>query len=159
MKISMLISCLLLTIVASGQDVKLSSKKILTHDLARVLAEQAYKEAQKNGWQVSIAIVDESADLMFFFKMDEAIPASIELAQAKARSAANFREDGKNLNTALSNGSMVLLAIPGMLPLDGGYVLRTVDGEIVGAIGVSGSAAKNDATIALAAVQYLKQIK
>lgn len=155
----MLISGLLLTIIASGQDVNLSSKKVLTHDLARVLAEQAYQEAQRNNWHVSIAIVNESADLMYFLKMDKAIPGSIELAQAKAQSAANFREDGKNLNIALSNGSMVLLAIPGMLPLDGGYVLRTADGEIVGAIGVSGSAAKNDGAIALAAVQHLKQIR
>jgi glc operon protein GlcG len=159
MKVSMFILCVFWAFVSSAQDVKLTKRLTLNHNIVKTMGELAQNKAKENGWNVSIAIVDESANLVYFIKMDNAKPSSIELAPAKARSVAKFREDGKDLNTAFNNGAMVMLAIPELLPLDGGYLLKTADGQVVGAIGVSGSTAKNDGEVALAAVQYLKEIK
>lgn len=155
MKYILTIIIMFMSVNAYSQTIELKQKPVLTHKAVKKLAEVAVHKAKLNGLNVSIAIVDEAGMLLYFTRMDGANNASIRLSLAKAKSAVDFRTSGKKLYKAFKEGATILLAIPGMLPLDGGYLLKTTNGSIIGAIGVSGSSAANDGRVAMEVVNYL----
>jgi uncharacterized protein GlcG (DUF336 family) len=123
---------------------------------ANVNLEQARKaiaagqaEARKNGWPVAIAIVDNAGQLVAFEKMDNTQTASVEVAQDKAVSAAIYRRTTKVVQDGLAAGGagLRLLGLRGMSPVEGGIPL-TIDGKIVGGIGVSGVTSEQDGMVA-----------
>jgi glc operon protein GlcG len=132
------------------------SSKTITLDGARALAEAGEAEARRRGWTVAIAVVDPSGGLVLFHLLDGTQPASQDIAIAKARTAARFKRPTKALEDAIAGGRHALIGVAGMLPLEGGVPITT-DGEIIGALGVSGMASAEDGVIAAAALRALER--
>ena len=117
----------------------------------------AEAEAKKNNWPVAIAIVDSSAKLVAFSKMDNTQHASVDIAIGKAVTANNLKRPTKALQDAIAQGGVNLriLGQPGITPLEGGVPI-IVDGKIIGAIGASGVLSNQDAEVAMAGAAALK---
>ena len=126
-------------------------------ETGKKVAAAALAEAGKNGWQMAVAIVDTAGDLVYFEKMDDTQVGSVDVALAKARSAARFKRPTKAFQDALAAGGegLRILALTGAVPVDGGVPL-TVGGKIVGAIGMSGGTSAQDGQAAAAGVAALK---
>lgn len=140
--------------VAGAAQAPLGQRKTLTLEAARRIAAAAEAEARKNNWNVVIAIVDEGGYPVYLARMDGVQLASIEIALRKARSAALFRRPTKAFEDQLAGGRQAVLALPGAAPFEGGLPI-VVDGEVIGAIGVSGVASQQDGQIARAGVDAL----
>lgn len=130
------------------------SKRTLTLEGAKVVAAAAAAEAKKGKEGASIAIVDDGGNLMYLERLPPTFPMGAHISTEKARTAALFQRPSKVLEDAIVGGRTSLLAVvPG--PLQGGEPI-VVNGQIVGAIGVSGAAsAARDAVIALAGAAAL----
>src|SRR6187455_414606 len=129
----------------------------ITADQAKTVAAAAVAEAKKNQWTMAVAIVDTAGDLVYFEKMDDTQVGSVEVAIAKARSAARFKRPTKAFQDALAAGGegLRILALNGAIPVDGGVPL-VVGGKIVGAIGMSGGTSAQDGQAAAAGAAVLK---
>lgn len=123
-------------------------------ETARKVAAAAAAEAKRNGWTVAVAIVDTAGDLVYFERADDTQVASSQIAQDKARTAVRFKRPSKAFEEAVAGGRMGVLAMPGVLPLEGGIPLL-IDGKIAGAVGVSGVTSQQDGVCAQAGVDAL----
>jgi glc operon protein GlcG len=105
---------------------------------------------------VVIAIVDTGGNLVMLERLDNAQFGTVEVARQQAWSAAAFRRPTKVFQDAIADGgaNLRLLSLEGASPLEGGIPL-VVDGQIIGAIGVSGMTGEQDAQIAQAGVDSL----
>ena len=98
----------------------------------------------------SIAIVDDGGHLILLHRMDGTMPATPPIAAGKARTAALFRMPTLKFEDITRGGRVSMLKIEGFMPMQGGIPIK-VDGQVVGAIGVSGaSSAPQDEEIAIA---------
>ena len=124
---------------------------------AKKAAAPALAEAEKNHWNMAVAIVDPSGNLVYYEKMDGTQLGSANVAIDKARSAALFKRPTKAFQDAVAAGGdgLRILRLQGATPLEGGIPL-VMDGKIVGAIGVSGAASAQDAQCAKAGADSLK---
>jgi glc operon protein GlcG len=122
-------------------------------EAAKKAAAAALAEARKNGWFMVVAVVDPNGTLVYYEKMDNVQIASAHVAVDKARSAALYKRPTKAFQDALAGGGMGLriLGLEGAVPVDGGLPLMS-GGKLIGAIGVSGDLAENDAKCAAAGV-------
>jgi len=117
---------------------------------AKKVMAAAETEATKNNWGVSIAIIDSGGNLLMLHRLDNAQLSSIRIAESKARTAVEFRRPTKALEDAIAAGGMGLRVLTfGACVAEGGVPI-IVDGNIVGAIGVSGVASHQDAQVAMA---------
>lgn len=129
-------------------------KFVLTLADAKRVAAAAAEEAQRNGWSVVIAVVDDAGLLVYLERLDGVQPASCDIAQAKARAAALFRRPSKALEETVAGGRVALLSLPHIIPVEGGLPL-VHEGQIVGAIGVSGVQSFEDGIVAKAGADAL----
>jgi uncharacterized protein GlcG (DUF336 family) len=132
--------------VTAGQG-QLPTKRFLTLEAAKRVAAAAEAEARRNNWAVSIAVVDDSGQLILFQKMDGAKLVATDIAQRKARTAVYFQGPTKDLEAEVAGGRTALLAIDGFMPLQGGIPI-VVGGQLVGGVGVSGVTSEQDAQCA-----------
>lgn len=135
---------------------QLLQTRAISLDAAKSMAAAAEAEARRHGWNVAVAIVDASGGLILFHRLDETQPASLDIAVQKARTAARFRRPTKALEDAVAGGRTALLAVEGLLPLEGGLPV-VVDGKVIGAVGVSGVTSQQDAQVAQAALAALSR--
>jgi uncharacterized protein GlcG (DUF336 family) len=142
--------------MAFGAD--LATKKSLTLAAAKKIAAAAEAEAAKNNWNVVIAIVDDGGNLLYLQRMDGTQVGSIDVAVAKATSAFRFKRPTKAFEDALKGGRQAILKLPGATPVEGGIPI-TLDGQILGAIGVSGVQSFEDAQIAQAGLAVVAAMK
>jgi len=150
----------MLVVVMTGQFARteeLATKKALTLGVAKQIAAAAEKHAAENKWNVCIAIVDDGGHLVYFSRMDGTQTGSVQVAQKKAQTAIGFKRPSKVFEEGVAGGRNVLLALPGAVPFEGGLPL-SADGQMVGAIGVSGVTAQQDGMIAQAGVDALAEI-
>src|SRR5688572_10728802 len=125
------------------------SKRTLTLEGAKAVATAAAAEAKKGNEGASIAIVDDGGNLIYLERIQPTFPMGVTISTEKARTAALFQKPTKILEDAIVGGRTPLLNA-WSAPLNGGEPL-VVDGQVVGAIGVSGaSSAARDAEIAIA---------
>jgi glc operon protein GlcG len=124
---------------------------------AKKAAAPALAEAAKNNWNMAVAIVGPSGDLIYYEKMDNTQLGSANVAIDKARSAALFKRPTKAFQDVLAAGGdgMRVLRLQGVVPIEGGIPL-VMDGKIVGAIGVSGATSAQDAQCAKAGADTIK---
>lgn len=124
---------------------------------AKKAAAPTLAEAEKNHWNMAVAIVDPSGNLVYYEKMDNTQLGSANVAIDKARSAALFKRPTKALQDALAAGGdgWRILRVQGAVPVEGGIPL-VMDGKIVGAIGVSGATSAQDAQCAKAGADVIK---
>jgi glc operon protein GlcG len=132
----------------------LPSKKYLNLAAIKTMVAAAEAEAEKRNVQVTLCIVDDSANLLFLQKADKATLNTIEFAQKKARHAALYGRPSKAAADQLKNGDMGVLVYPGAFPNQGGLPIK-VDGQTIGAISASGAPSEVDEAIAQAAIDAL----
>ncbi|KWB42133.1 GlcG/HbpS family heme-binding protein [Burkholderia ubonensis] len=120
-------------------------------DADRMLA-AARAEAERHGWAVTIAVVDDGGHPLALMRLDGASPASAYVAQEKARAAALGRRETKAYEDMINGGRTAFLSVPIAGLLEGGVPV-TVDSQVAGAIGVSGVKSEQDAQIARAGLQ------
>lgn len=137
---------------------QMSSKKSMSLAAAKEIAAAAEAEARKNNWNVVIVILDDGANLVYLQRMDGTQIGSIEVAQAKAKSAVNFKRPTKVFEDAVVGGRMAILKLPGALPVEGGIPIMMGD-QLVGAIGISGVQSNQDGQIAAAGVAAAAKMK
>lgn len=130
------------------------SKPVLTLDDARRIAAAAEVEALRNGWRVVIAIVDDGGHLLYLQRSHDTQFGSVETAMAKAHAAIAFQRPTKTSEDAVLNGRLIHLALPGVIPAEGGVPIL-LDGTVVGALGVSGVRSAEDGQIAAAGLAAL----
>jgi glc operon protein GlcG len=124
---------------------------------AKKAAAPALAEARKNNWTMAVAIVDNGGNLVYFEKMDNTQIGGGNVAIDKARSAAFFKRSTKAFEDVLAAGGdgLRVLGLHGAVPVEGGIPLL-IDGNIVGAIGVSGGTAPQDGQCAKAGADDFK---
>src|SRR5215510_13622426 len=141
---------------ASAQMIEKMDKRVLTLSGARAIAGAAEAEARRLQTTGAIAVVDDGGNLLYLVRIDNTFPAGAYVATDKARTAATFRMATRNLEDAVKNGRTSLVAVSEMTPLAGGVPI-VVDGQIVGAVGVSGAAnAQQDEELAKFAAAAIK---
>lgn len=114
---------------------------------ARKVVCAALQEAEQRGFHISVAVVDRAGELITLDRTDAAIGISPNVAQGKARTAALLQSPSKEFESFINGGMPSFLAIPGVTPLEGG-VPSWLNGEVVGAVGVSGAHGANDSLLA-----------
>jgi uncharacterized protein GlcG (DUF336 family)/mannose-6-phosphate isomerase-like protein (cupin superfamily) len=125
--------------LAFATESRFMEKKTLTLEGAKTAASAIAAEAHKNKVGSVIAVVDDGGNVLLVERLDGSFAAGPEVAIGKARTAAKFRIPTRNFEEALKNGRTAVLAIPGMTPVQGGVPI-VVDGQVIGAVGVSGAA-------------------
>ena len=133
----------------------LGTTRYITLEAAKAMMAAGEAEARKNGWNVCIAIVDASGGLIMFQKLDDTQNGSIAVSQGKARTAALFKRPSRLLEEMIAGGKTAFLSVEGIVPLQGGVPV-TVDGKVIGAVGVSGVTSAQDEQVAIAAVSALQ---
>ena len=118
---------------------------------AEALIDRAVTAARAGGHRMAVAIVEPSGELVAFVRMDDTQYGSIHVAQRKAWTAARYRLATSVMEERVLAGRTVSLANEDALPIGGGIPI-VVDGQIVGAIGVSGASAAEDTAVATAAL-------
>jgi len=134
----------------------LISRPALTIAIAEQITHAARSEAQRNGWNVSISVVDDGGHPLALLRMDGCAPIGAYIAAEKARSAAIGRRETKGYEDMINNGRTAFLAVAELSRglLEGGIPI-VVEGHCVGAIGVSGVKSEQDAQIARAGLAAL----
>ena len=132
------------------------SKPVLTLDDAKRIALAAEGEARRNEWRVTIAVVDDGGHLLYLQRSHDTQFGSLELAIAKAHAAVAFQRPTKTSEDAVLSGRLIHLALPGVIPADGGIPLLR-DGQIIGGLGVSGVRSFQDGQVAQAGVDAFAQ--
>jgi glc operon protein GlcG len=141
-----------------------ASAQQATPPYGQISLEQALKvitaaeaEAKKNNWPVVITVVDSGAHIVAMHRLDNTQLGSIAVAEDKARSVVLYRRPTKAFEDGLAGGGVGLriLTLRGASPVDGGVPIM-VDGKLIGAIGVSGVLAPQDAQVATAGANALR---
>ena len=123
---------------------------------AQAVMAAAVAESRRQQWPMVIAIVDGAGQLVMLQRMDGAQYGSVDVARAKAETAALFRRSTKVFEDGVSAGGQGLriLSMPRVIAVEGGIPLILED-HIIGAIGVSGMRSGQDAQVAEAGARAL----
>ncbi len=133
----------------------MKTRSALTHEDLRRMAAAAEAEAVKNNWAVTFAIVDDGGHLLWLQRLDGAAPLSSHIAPAKARTAALGRRESRIYEEMINQGRVSCVTAPEVDALLEGGVPIIIDGDCIGAIGVSGVKSSEDAQIAKAGIAAL----
>jgi len=132
----------------------MANKLILTLDDAKRIAAAAETEALRNEWKVVIAVVDDGGHLLYLQRSHDTQFGSVKTAIAKAHAAVAFQRPTKASEDAVLSGRLIHLALPGVIPAEGGVPLLR-DGQVVGGLGISGVRSPQDGQIAAAGAAAL----
>ncbi|MDZ3991044.1 heme-binding protein [Pseudomonas sp. Teo4] len=130
------------------------SKSVIGQAEVSRLLNAARQHAQANQWNVTIAVVDDGGHPLALERMDGCAPASAYIAMEKARSSALGRKETRDYEQMVNGGRTAFVTAPLLTSLEGGVPLR-IDGQVVGAIGVSGVKSEQDAEVAKAGAAAL----
>jgi glc operon protein GlcG len=145
----------LLVTVATSQA-QVMEKKSLTIEGARMIIAAAVDYAKKNNAPGGvIAVVDDGGNLMALERLDGTFAAGANISIGKARTSAIFKRPTSAFEDIIKNGRTAMVALSDFTPLQGGVPI-IVDGQVIGAVGVSGAAsAKQDEELAIAGANAL----
>ena len=133
----------------------MKTKSCLESAEVRAVVAAAEAEALRQGLALSIAVVDDGGHLLHLHRMDGAAPVSAHIAPAKARSAALGRRDSRDYEEMINGGRIAFLSAPGLDGLLEGGVPIVHQGQCIGAVGVSGAKAVEDAQVARVGIAAL----
>ncbi|MDQ7917609.1 heme-binding protein [Mesonia sp. MT50] len=126
----------------------------LTLEQAQKAVEAGVKKSKELDLKMNVAVVDAGANLMAFGRMEGAWLGSVDIAIKKAKTARYFDMESGEIGK-LSQPGQPLFNIEhsnnGLITFPGGVLIEDKNGEIIGAIGVSGSSVENDHEVATAA--------
>jgi len=135
----------------------LPTKRVITLEAAKLAVAACEKHARDNGWKVVIAVVDDGGHAILVERLDGTQWSSVDTALQKARAATAWKRPTRLLEESVNGGRFAFLSITqGMAVLQGGVPLE-IDGQVLGAIGVSGVKASDDEVVALAGIHALQQ--
>lgn len=118
---------------------------------AKQLVSKAQQAATRDGFNISVAVVDTAGLLVFFSRMDNTALGTIDVAIKKARTAALFHTDSKDLGEVARAGSELYTlesTNDGMISFGGGLVIRNKEGQVIGGLGVAGATLHADEKLA-----------
>ena len=142
-----------ISIAGAAADFPTTEIHALTYNGARIAAEATASIATERSVAPVASVVDAWGDLVYIWRPDAAQPASVGVATDKARTAAVYRRPSKDFEDQASGGRPSALHLARAVPLQGGIPL-TYDGQVIGAIGVSGaSSADEDQELAIAGAE------
>ncbi len=150
-RILFILSCTL-AVATAGTAQTISTKNISLDGAKKIVAEAVKYAKANNAPGGAIAVVDAGGNLVYLERLDNTFPAAAEVAIKKANTAATFKAPSSKLENAINGGRQALITV-GHTFLQGGIPIIS-DGQVVGAIGVSGSAsAQQDEDMANAGVK------
>jgi glc operon protein GlcG len=120
------------------------------------LIDRGMQHSTAQGLKMVFAVVEPSGELVAFARMEDAPYASIQIAQQKARTSARLRLATADLEERVQGGRMALLSSDEVIAIGGGVPI-IVDGRVIGALGVSGGTAAQDAAIARETIEAHQQ--
>lgn len=129
-------------------------KAVLSQREVAQILQAARSEAQQQGWAVAIAVVDDGGHPLALERLDGCAPVGAYIATEKARSAAIGRRETKGYEDMVNGGRTAFVSAPLLTSLEGGVPLL-VEGQVIGAVGVSGVKAEQDAQVAKAGIAAL----
>ena len=133
------------------------SKAVLNlEDVTRIVA-ACREEALRNQWAVTIAVADDGGHPLALERLDGCPQISAYIAQGKARSAALGRRETRLYEEMINAGRMSFLSVPLDSMLEGGVPI-IIDGQVIGAVGVSGVKPEQDGQIAKAGIAALSAV-
>ena len=133
----------------------MNSKAVLSQTEVGQILTAARAEAQANQWAVTIVVVDDGGHPLALERLDGCAPGSAYIATEKARTSALGRRESKSYEDMVNAGRYAFLSAPLLTSLEGGVPI-IVDGQVIGAVGVSGVKAEQDAQVAKAGAQCVK---
>jgi glc operon protein GlcG len=137
-------------LLAQSATAQLLEKKVLTLEAARKMVAAAEAAAERQNLRGVIAVVDDGGWTILIERMDNsAYTASVELAPAKARTAALFKKPSQALEDAINHGRIAAVTARDFTEMQGGLPI-VADGQVVGAIGASFDTPEHDVEIAQA---------
>ncbi len=133
----------------------MNSKAVLSQTEVQQILTAARAEAQANQWAVTIVVVDDGGHPLALERLDGCAPGSAYIATEKARTSALGRRESKSYEDMVNAGRYAFLSAPLLTSLEGGVPI-VFDGQVIGAVGVSGVKPGQDAQVAKAGAQSLK---
>lgn len=130
----------------------MKTKPVLSQEDAQQIIDAAAAHANKNDWAVTIAVTDDGGHLLALKRLDGAAPVSAHIASAKAHAAALGRRETKGYEEMINNGRFAFLSAPQIEGMLEGGVPVMIEGQTIGAVGVSGVQASQDAETAKAGI-------
>jgi uncharacterized protein GlcG (DUF336 family) len=130
----------------------MQTKQVLTLDDVKKIAAAAETEAKLHNWAVTISIVDDGGHLLWLQRLDGAAPISSHISPAKAKTAALGRRESKVYEDIINNGRYSFLSAPFIEGMLEGGVPIVINGQCLGAVGVSGVKSTEDVQIAKAGI-------
>ena len=149
----------LLAVVLAGaamtlQAADLPKKQYLDLNAVKTMVAASEAKAKELKVNVSICVVDESGNLIFFELGQDTPLNTIQFAQKKARHAAFYGNPSKDGQDAATKGNLAVFAFPEFFPNQGGVPIK-LDGQVLGGIAASGAKSEIDEQIAQAGVDAL----
>lgn len=140
---------------AAAESSQVANKKSLTIDGARQVIAAAVAQAHRSKATGVIAVVDDGGNLMALERIDGTFAAGANISIGKARTAALFKKPTKFFEDVINKGRTAMATLSDFTPLQGGVPIM-IDGQVVGAVGVSGaSSAQQDEEFAMAGAAAL----
>lgn len=130
----------------------MQTKSFLTREDAIRILDAARVEAQHHNWAVAISVVDDGGHPLIFERLDGCAAIGAYIATEKARTAALGRRESRLYEEMINAGRNAFLSAPGLNAMLEGGVPITVDGHVIGAVGVSGVKPDQDSQVARAGV-------
>jgi len=128
----------------------MQTKAALSRDDVVRIVTAAREEAVRNGWAVSIAVVDDGGHPLALERLDGCAPIGAYICVEKARTSALGRRESKGYEDMINGGRNAFLSVPVMTGMLEGGVPVVVGGQVAGAVGVSGVKPDQDAQVARA---------
>lgn len=160
-KIAIIVASALISLSAlTAANAQTAAKTSITLEGARTVISAAKLYAKKNSAPGGvIAVVDDGGNLVALERLDGTFTAGANISVGKAKTAVMFKRPTKFFEDVIKNGRTAMVALPDFTPLQGGVPI-TVDGQIVGGVGVSGAAsAVQDEELAMAGADALTNQK
>ena len=132
----------------------MKTKSVLTIDDVRTILDAASRYARERDWSVTISVVDDGGHLLGMLRLDGAAPLTAVISPGKARVSALGRRESGTYEQSINEGRYAYLSVPMDAMLEGGVPI-VVDGQVAGAVGVSGVKSAQDVEIAKAGIAAL----
>lgn len=149
-------------LLGSSAGLAIETRPVLTLEMAKKMIDACEAKAKQEGWKMNIAVVDSGANLIAFERMDGAFLGSIQVAQRKAMTSANFPFSTRQFSELAFGkegkpGALPGIAnFPGIVTFAGGLPITTGSKVQIGGIGVSGASADQDEQCAQAGLDAVK---
>ncbi len=134
----------------------MKTRYMLTLEDVQTILAAARARAEAHGWAVTIAVTDDGGHLLGLLRLDGASPSTAYMAPEKARTAALGRKESRLYEESINRGRMSMLSAPVLQGMVEGGLPVVVDGEVIGAVGVSGVNPSDDLQVAHSGVEALR---